>query len=118
MYICICVWIYTCIRVGIYVRVYIGTHTHTHKNMRILPHICRSTLHIYSKQLKYVGWCLTAENESAGGRRPADTARSLAQPCWLGIQLRSCAVRGARCWSEIRLRRVAHTAPGTDSTPC
>jgi len=46
---------------------------------------------------------------------PADTARSHAQPCWLGIQLRCCAARGARCWSEIRLRRVEHSAPGTDS---
>jgi len=48
---------------------------------------------------------------------PPANARCHSQPCWLGIQLHCCAARGARCWSEIRLRRVEHTTPGTVSVP-
>jgi len=85
MYICMCIYMYT----------------FTHKNMRMLPHVCRNTSHMYSNKPKYVCWCWTAKNESAGGGSPADTARSHAQPCWLEIQLRARAACGARCWSEI-----------------
>ena len=50
----------------------------------------------------------------ASGMPMTHTTRSHAQPCWLGIQLYSCATRGVRCWSE-RLRRVEYTATDTDS---
>jgi len=52
---------------------------------------------------------------SARDMPPANTSCSHTQPCWLGIQLHCCAACGARCWSEIRLRRVEHTGLGTGS---
>jgi len=85
--------------------------------MRVLSHVSSTTLHLYCNRPKYVCWYWTPKKESAWGRPPADTARSHAQPCWLGIQLRCRAARGARCSSDIRLRRVAHTAPGTGPAP-